>query len=176
MLAAAGLGVALLVGAVVTGVVLNGSGDSSAPSDSDADGPLLLVPVDAPQASSAECASLVKNLPQQLPNAGSTLNRRALAKPVQTGTAAWGTGDDPVVLRCGVEQPPEFTATSLLLQVSGVQWLQITGDDAATWYAVDRAATVALTVPGGSGTGPLQEVSATISATMPAVPLHPAGN
>lgn len=176
MLVAAGLGVALLVGAVVTGVVLNGSGAAQPSSDSDTKGPLLLVPVDAPQASSAECVSLLKNLPRQLPDAGSTLNQRAMAKPVQPGAAAWGTGDDPVVLRCGVEQPPEFKATSQLLAVSGVQWLQITGDDAATWYAVDRAATVALTTPGGSGTGPLQEVSATISATMPAVALHLSGN
>ncbi len=174
MVVAAGLGIALLVGAVVTGIVLNG-GDSAPTSDAGATGPVVLVPVDSPQANSAECTKLLSALPQRLPNNGGTLTRRALAKPAPSAAAAWGAGDSPVVLRCGVEQPPEFTATSQVLGVSGVQWLQVNGDDAATWYAVDRAAVVALTVPSGSGSGPLQEVSATISATMPAVPMHPAG-
>jgi hypothetical protein len=171
MLVAAGLGVALLAGAVVTGIVLNGS--TSTP-DAAATGPVLLVPVDSPQAGSAECASLLKKLPQSLLDAGATLNRRALAKPAPPASAAWGAGDDPVVLRCGVEQPPEFKATSELLVYGGVQWLQISGDDAATWYTVDRAATVALTVPGGSGTGPIQLISTAVKDAMPAVPLHPA--
>jgi hypothetical protein len=171
MLVAAGLGVALLVGAVVTGIALNGS--DSTP-DSNATGPVLLVPVDSPQANSPECANLLKKLPQSLVNAGATVNRRALAKPVPAGSAAWGAGDDPVVLRCGVEQPPEFKATSELLVYGGVQWLQVSGDDAATWYTVDRAATVALTVPGGSGTGPIQLISESVKDAMAAVPLHPA--
>jgi hypothetical protein len=173
MWGAAGLGVALLVGAVVTGIALNGSGDTT--TNTDATGPVVLVPVDAPQAGSATCTKLLDSLPQQLPNGGSTLTRRALAKPAPQAAAAWGSADDPVVLRCGVEQPPEFTATSELLQVDNVNWLQVNGDDATTWYAVDRAATIALTVPGGSGTGPLQTITATISKTLPAVPPHPAG-
>jgi hypothetical protein len=51
----------------------------------------------------------------------------------------------------------------------------VNGDDAATWYTVDRAATVALTVPGGSGTGPIQQLSVAVGDAMPAVPPHPAG-
>jgi hypothetical protein len=171
MLVAAGLGVALLVGAVVTGIVLNGR--DSAPS-SNATGPVLLVPVDAPQANSAECANLLKKLPSSLLDAGSTLNRRELAKPAPAASAAWGAGDSPVVLRCGVEQPPEFKATSELLVYGGVQWFQVDENGAATWYAVDRAATVALTMPSSSGTGPIQEISTAVNDAMPAVPLHPA--
>ncbi len=178
VLVAAGVGIVLLIAAAVTGIALN-SAEQTANSTSAADestGPVLLVPVDAPQATSVACADLVKNLPQALPNAGSTLARRPLGRPVQAGAAVWGAGDNPVVLRCGVTQPPEFTATSELLAVSGVQWLQITGDDgAATWYAVDRSACIALTLPSGLGTGPIQEVSAAISAVMPAVPIHPTG-
>ncbi|HEV3356525.1 MAG TPA: DUF3515 domain-containing protein [Pseudonocardiaceae bacterium] len=173
LVVAAGLGVALLVGAVVTGIVLNGS--DSAPSDSASTGPVALVPVDSPQANSAGCAKLIDGLPRQLPDNGSTVTRRALAKPAPAASAAWGAGDSPVVLRCGVEQPPEFVATSQLLQVNQVRWLQVTGDGAATWYAVDRPAIVALTVPSGSGTGPLQEISTAVAAAMPAVPIHPAG-
>lgn len=174
MWVAAGLGVALLVGAVVTGIVLNGSGDAT--STADATGPVVLVPVDSPQAGSPTCAKLLAKLPRQLPDSGSTLPRRALAQPAPQAAAAWGNSDDPVVLRCGVEQPPEFKPTSELLQVDDVSWLQVNGDDATTWYAVDRAATIALTVPGGSGSGPLQAITATISANLPAVTPHPSGS
>lgn len=174
MLVAAGLGVALLAGAVVTGVVLNGS-DSAPSSDANATGPVPLVPVDSPQAGSPGCTKLISLLPKQLPDNGATITRRDLVKPAPPAAAAWGEGDNPVVLRCGVEQPPEFTATSQLFVVNDVQWLQINGDDATTWYAVDRAATVALTEPGGSGSGPIQVLSTTIAKAMPAVPLHPAG-
>jgi hypothetical protein len=177
VLIAAGLGIALVVAAAITGIKLNSSLQNAAPDtgSGDSTGPVLLVPVDAPQATSTDCTSLVKNLPATLPNTGSQLARRPLATPVQPGTAAWGPGDSPVVLRCGVEQPPEFTATSELLGISGVEWLQITGDDAVTWYAVDRSACIALTLPSGLGTGPIQEVSATISGTMPPVAIHPDG-
>jgi len=178
VLVAAGLGIALVIGAAVTGIVLNSSEQTTDPNTAtgSSTGPVLLVPVDAPLANSAGCVGLLKNLPNALPNSGGRLARRPLANPVQPGTAAWGPGDSPVVLRCGVVQPPEFTATSELLGVSGVQWLQITGDGgAATWYAVDRSACVALTLPSGLGTGPIQEASAAISGTMPAVPIHPNG-
>lgn len=177
VLVAAGLGIALVVAAAITGITLNSSLQSSDQNTAggDSTGPMPLVPVDAPQATSAACTSLLKNLPDALPNSGAHLARRPLAAPVQPGTAAWGPGDDPVVLRCGIQQPPEFTATSETLSVSGVRWLEITGDDAATWYAVDRSVCIALTLQAGLGTGPLQEVSATISGTLPPVPIHPSG-
>jgi hypothetical protein len=174
MLVAAGLGVALLVGAVVTGIALNGS--DTAPADANATGPVPLVPVDAPQATSPGCVRLMASLPRQLPDNGATITQRQLVKPAPPAAAAWGDSDNPVVLRCGVEQPPEFTATSELFVVNGVQWLQVNGDDATTWYAVDRAATVALTEPGGSGSGPIQVLSTAIATAMPPVPLHPSGS
>ena len=173
MLVAGGLGVALLVGAVVTGVVLNGSANAPAP---EATGPVPLVPVDAPQAGSPGCTALIAGLPKQLPDNGSSITRRDLVAPAPPAAAAWGDSDNPVVLRCGVEQPPEFTATSQLFVVNGVQWLQVNGDDATTWYAVDRAATVALTEPSGSGSGPIQVLSTAIAKAMPPVALHPSGN
>ena len=174
MLVAAGLGVALLVGAVVTGIVLGG-GDAT-PADTNATGPVPLVPVDAPQAGSPGCAKLIAGLPERLPDNGATITRRALAAPAPPAAAAWGDGDNPVVLRCGIEQPPEFKPTSQLFVVGGVQWFQVDGDDATTWYAVDRSATVALTEPGGSGSGPIQVLSTAVAKAMPAVPLHPNGS
>jgi hypothetical protein len=130
------------------------------------------VPVAAPQAGSAWCAALARALPATLANGNTPLHRRPLAAPAPLAAAAWGAGDSPVVLRCGLERPQELTSTSELLDVSGVRWFEVTGNGAATWYAVDRAAVVALTLPqSGGNTGPIQDVSAAISATMPAVPV-----
>jgi hypothetical protein len=46
-------------------------------------------------------------------------------------------------------------------------------DTRSTWFAVDRAVYVALTLPSGSGPTPIQTLSDTIAATLPATPMHP---
>lgn len=134
-------------------------------------GPVALVPVDAPQAGSADCRTLLADLPASLDNAGGALRRRPLASPAPTGAMAWGgtVSSDPVVLRCGIDRPAELIPTAELLAVDGVDWLQVSGPDAATWYAVNRSVYVALTLPSGLSTGPLQEVSAAINRALPAV-------
>jgi hypothetical protein len=71
-----------------------------------------------------------------------------------------------VVLRCGLARPPELTATSELRLISGVNWLPVPGDGASTWYLVDKRVFVALTVPGTAGTGPLQQISETVSKAL----------
>lgn len=134
--------------------------------------PLPAIP--APDAESSDCEQLLAALPDELTSAGSTMDRQTLAAPTPPGAAAWrrktgGQADDqPVVLRCGVERPAELTRTSPLLDVSGVRWLQLTGDGASTWVAVDRPVYVALTFTDGTGTGPVQDVSAAIEAVLPA--------
>lgn len=171
------LGVALLVGVAVAGIVVGPGGGaaappatSSAPPAANPTGPVLLVPVDAPRAGSPECAALLRKLPATLANGRSPLPARRLAQPAPPATAAWGHGQ-PVVLRCGIERPPELTPTSELLDVNGVQWLRVSADGLTTWYAVDRPVVVALTLPGGVGTGPIQDVSDSIVATLPAKPV-----
>jgi Protein of unknown function (DUF3515) len=174
LIAALVLGAALVVGIGIAGIVLGPNSAKPAPAakPATAAGPLLLVPVDAPLAGSAECTALVRALPTTLTNGNSPLRARQLASPAPPATAAWGGGaSEPAVLRCGIERPPELTPTSELLDVDGVQWLRISADGATTWYAVDRAAVVALTLPGNVGTGPIQDVSDTISATMPPKPV-----
>jgi hypothetical protein len=172
--------VALLVaGVAVAGLVLT-SGDEPvtdpAPSTTPAPrtGPVALVGVDAPDARTAPCASLAKALPDTLPDSGKTLRRLEIADPAPPAAAAWG-GDrgEPVVLRCGLSRPDELTPTAQLREVSGVRWLPLAGDGATTWVVVDRPVYVALTVPAGSGTGPLQEVTATIADTLAARPVRP---
>ncbi|WP_116110809.1 DUF3515 domain-containing protein [Amycolatopsis ruanii] len=155
--------VVLAAGVAVIGLVVRGSGDEA--------GPLALVPVDAPQAGSAGCAQLIPAMPAQLDSKGTALPRRTIAEPAPEATIAWGSPES-IVLRCGLGKPPELTPTSQLRVVSGVQWLPVEGPGSSTWYVVDRAVYVALTVPDSAGTGPLQQISDTVAATLPAVPLR----
>jgi Protein of unknown function (DUF3515) len=137
--------------------------------------PLAVATVDAPNASSSSCASLLANLDGDLPAGGSILPRRAIADPVPAGVRAWAAAPEPVVLRCGLPRPVELTPTTALLEVNGVRWLQL--DDGAptpqllTYVAVDRPVYVALTMPAGVGSAPLQAVSDTVRTTLPAAPV-----
>jgi hypothetical protein len=50
----------------------------------------------------------------------------------------------------------------------------VAGEDTrSTWFAVDRAVYVALTLPSGSGPTPIQTLSDTIAAKLPATPIDP---
>ncbi|OLF18725.1 DUF3515 domain-containing protein [Actinophytocola xanthii] len=136
-------------------------------------GPLALSAVDAPAAASAECAALVGRLPRELPSGDRTLRRLPLADPAPPAAAAWGEGGgEPVVLRCGMPRPADLTPISDLREISGVRWLMVPGDGAVTWFVVDRAVYVALTVPEGSGTGVLQDVSAAVRAALAVRPVR----
>jgi Protein of unknown function (DUF3515) len=167
-----GLPLLLAICAVAAALIL---GRAEAPAPPMSDAPLLLPAVPAPAAHSAQCQALVNALPSQLQSGAAALRRRPLATPAPDGTAAWGT-DQPVILRCGLDRPAELTRTAELLEINGVRWLKIAGLDAnSTWVAVDRPVYVALTMPDGAGTGPLQDVSTAITATLPAQPVQPAG-
>ncbi|WP_020661826.1 DUF3515 domain-containing protein [Amycolatopsis benzoatilytica] len=156
---------ALAAAVVVFALTKNSSGGNDA-----ANQPLALVSVPAPQAGSADCKNLITGVPATLTSNGKELSPRTLAEPAPPSTVAWGE-PDPVVLRCGLERPPELTPSSQLRMVNKVQWLVVEQGGSATWYAVDRAVYVALTVPGNTGTGPLQAISDAISAKLPAKPL-----
>ncbi|WP_092529584.1 DUF3515 domain-containing protein [Amycolatopsis arida] len=164
---AAVLAVALAVGVAVLGLLTGGTEDPVAGDP----GPLPLVPVPAPQAAAPECGELIQALPEQLTSAGTPLDRRTLAEPAPPATVAWGR-NDPVVLRCGLARPPELVPNATLREINGVRWLQVPGEGAATWYVVDREVYVALTVPEGAGTGPLQQVSDAVTATLLPVPVR----
>jgi hypothetical protein len=131
---------------------------------------VALVPVEAPDAGSPNCATLLAKLPASLTSAGKVLRRAPIAEPAPPAVAAWSTGfGDPVVLRCGLSRPPELVPTSSLTEVSGVRWLPISGDGLATWYTTDRAVYVALTIPDATGTGAVQGVSEMIASVLPSV-------
>lgn len=162
VLTAAVLGGALAVGVAVLGL----SQREEAPPPL---GPLALVGVDAPEASSAACASLAGALPEALPSGGESLPRRALADPAPPAAAGWGA-QETVVLRCGLAAPAELRPDSQLQVVNGVQWLPVPGAGTTTFFTVDRDVFVALTVPLSAGTGPLQAISDAVSQSLRPVP------
>jgi hypothetical protein len=72
-----------------------------------------------------------------------------------------------VVLRCGLDRPADLTASSRLLSVSGVQFLEIPSGGLSTWVAVDRSVYVTVDLPPTSGSGPLQQLATVIAHTLP---------
>jgi Protein of unknown function (DUF3515) len=173
---AIGLPALLAVGVAALGLLGGATGQQqpSAPAV-DRAGPLPLVPVDAPDSGSPDCATLIKAMPEQLTDGTAKLPRRQLMVPAPAATVAWGDAQhDPIVLRCGLGRPPEFVQSSQLLVASGVQWLPVTGDNGnTTWYLVDRGVYAALTAPENTGSGPGQEVSAAVGKALPPKPLSP---
>ena len=163
LVTAAALAVALAVAVAVFAL--------TRPAPSDSAGPLPLVSVPAPFAGSPGCTTLLGAVPTELTSNGTALKVRALAAPAPPATVAWGS-TDPVVLRCGLDRPPELTPTAQLRLVNKVQWLQVPGEGASTWYVVDREVYAALTVPDSAGTGPLQAVSDAVAAKLAPQPLR----
>lgn len=162
LIAAVALAVALVAGVGAVGLF---GRDAGSDTDGDAQaggdtGPLPLVSIPAPEAGSDACRRMLEAVPEELTSSGRTLERRELAEPAPPAAAAWGR-DNPVVLRCGLDRPPELTRTSSLRQINGVQWLHVPDESgpSATWYVVDRPVHLALTVPEGTGTGTLQRMS-----------------
>ncbi len=167
---AVALPVALVVGVVVAAVIAQ-----RAPLIA----PVALTTLDSPASGSAACATLLAALPEELGGA----QRATLAQPAPAGAAAWREvdapdGTDPVVLRCGIGRPAEFTADAYLVGVSGVQFLELSGAEqgiaSTTYVDVDRGTYIALTLPDGSGSGALQQLAEVIAATLPAQAMDPA--
>jgi hypothetical protein len=135
---------------------------------SDVTDPLPVSAVDAPGAGAAPCSALMAALPDPL----GSLPRRQLVQaddPSLAGVAAWG--EPAVILRCGVPTPEELSCSASIQVVDGVSWLPLSGTGAITYLAVDRPVRVALTVPDGTSTGPWQEMSKIVAATMAARPI-----
>ncbi|MGH3886200.1 MAG: DUF3515 domain-containing protein, partial [Pseudonocardiaceae bacterium] len=72
-----------------------------------------------------------------------------------------------VVLRCGLDRPADLTATSRLLAISGVQFLELPRPGTNTWVAVDRPVYIVVDLPAGTGSGALQQVATVIADTLP---------
>ncbi|HWN34218.1 MAG TPA: DUF3515 domain-containing protein [Pseudonocardia sp.] len=175
----------LLVGAVALGLVASHRSNTGAGGRPD-NRPLALPPVEAPDAAGPDCTRLLAALPATLTASPAPLPRLALLAPAPAGVAAWaGTAPattassasgsvsgsasgDPVVLRCGLPKPPELTNSSALIVIDGVSWLNLSQPDRDTFIAVDRPVYLAVTVPRGLGTGPVQTLSDIVRTALPA--------
>lgn len=157
---------ALLIAVVALGAVLAVAATRRPP-----ERPVVIAGLPAEQADSPECRALLATLPDRL---GDYPRARA-AEPVPAGAAAWGSYDEPVIMRCGLGRPAEFVVGVPLQLVDDVQWFRLDDADTArsTWVCVDRAVYVALTLPSGSGPAPIQTISLVIARTMPAMPIRP---
>ncbi|WP_438944046.1 DUF3515 domain-containing protein [Nocardia blacklockiae] len=137
--------------------------------------PLALGSIPAPAADGPACGALLPALPDKV----GEYTRAELAQPAPPATVAWQLpdGGDPIVLRCGLDRPLEFNRASALQVVNGVNWFEVrdqtSGVTSGTWFAVDRGTYIALTVADSAGPTPLQEVSDTITKTIPAQPMDP---
>ena len=138
--------------------------------------PVPIASVPAPRAESPECRALMAALPEQLGD----YRRVPAADPAPAGAAAWQAAQDaePVILRCGLDRPAEFVVGVPIQVVDAVQWFEVTdpgiGQGRNTWFAVDRPVYIALTLPGGSGPTPIQEISEVIARTLAGEPIDPA--
>lgn len=136
--------------------------------------PVPISAVPAPQATDPVCGSLLAAAPEALGD----YHRAPTADPTPAGTAAWqpADGGEPVILRCGLERPADFVVGTPLQLVDDVEWFRVADAEGGrvSWYAVDRAVYVALTLPSGSGPDPIQEISAVLTKVAPAQPIDPA--
>lgn len=168
----AGVLIPLVVLAVALVLVRNMGDEATSSAVSE---PYSAVPLPAPGAESDVCTAVVEALPADLGDA----TRVDLTEPAPAGVAAYRLPDgEPVVVRCGLDAPPTFVVGVGLQVVDEVEWFQ--QDDpnpavtASTWVAVDRPEFIAVTLPDGSGTGPIQDLSAAITASTDKVEPSPA--
>ena len=133
--------------------------------------PVAVAAVQAPHAGDPACVALLEAVPQQLGD----FRRVPIVAPAPAGTAAWRADGDsePMVLRCGLDRPVDFVVGSPMVAVDRVHWFQASEAERSTWYAVDRRVYVALTLPPGSGSAPIQQLSDLIDDTITASPIEP---
>ncbi|MFF1377975.1 DUF3515 domain-containing protein [Streptomyces sp. NPDC058308] len=120
----------------------------------------------------AKAAGLCRDLHEQLPEEIDGLGRTDPG-PKSELTAGWG--DPAIILRCGVQRPPEMIDPSYArdngVRVNGVAWLLQKRDDGSyTFTTGARLAYVEVTLPKertGDGLGPLTDFAAPIKKTIP---------
>lgn len=139
--------------------------------------PVAMTQLPAPEASSAECTSLIDALPSTL----ASLKRAELAEPAPEGAAAWqASSTERITLRCGVDAPAQYTPYAQTEDIDGARWLRVNdatpGSTLATWFTVDRSPVLAVTADTQQlrdGTAPVEGLD-TAALTGPAPEQRPA--
>ncbi|ASE55736.1 MULTISPECIES: DUF3515 domain-containing protein [Corynebacterium] len=113
-------------------------------------GGVPLVELAAPEAD-RRCSGLEAALPRELGNRH-RLSTEEMPADMPKDMVIWGgTPADPVVLRCGVDEPAGYsTTTQQLTQVGDIVWFNeptLSSGTSATWYAMGRERFVAVEMP-----------------------------
>jgi hypothetical protein len=124
-------------------------------------------PPDNPAAQPA-CTKLLTALPTRL--AG--LDQRRIVPATSPYVLAWG--DPAVVLRCGVDRPATFVATSTVFNASSVgkarvYWLPVNQPTKNVFTTIDRSVYIEVTVPTAYPQPPLAPLSDAVASVLPAV-------
>lgn len=84
----------------------------------------------APYATDPLCAEVVLALPRSLAD-------ESKMRTTSQATAAWGTADEAIVLRCGVEPPPPTTEGCVTAEdgITSVDWIAVPGTEDETGAA-----------------------------------------
>lgn len=135
-----GLAVALVIGVIVGAKYIFATADRA---------PVAMSDLPSSQAGSQECTDFVAALPEKFMGHP----RATLADPAPAGAAAWATlSDQAVTLRCGVDLPYQYNDYSVLSDIDGENWLEVTdmtpGSDLTTWYTTERFPVIAVTTHG----------------------------
>ncbi|WKD57769.1 hypothetical protein CAPI_06125 [Corynebacterium capitovis DSM 44611] len=90
----------------------------------------------------------------------------------QHDTALWvHAGREPIVVRCGVANPPAYAAGAQIYQINGIAWFEDTqvanGTTSSTWYALGRKDVVAAYLPSEEGNAAVTALSDAIAASVP---------
>lgn len=125
--------------------------------------PIPLSQLAAPRAGDQQCTSMLQALPDALA-AGYT--PAALTLPA---SRAWTRpGHEPIVVRCGVDDPAGYAPGARLNQVDDIPWFEDTklanGTTSGAYYALGRDINVVLSMPSDAGNGPIATLSKAISA------------
>jgi Protein of unknown function (DUF3515) len=170
--------VPVVVALVVLVNVVDGRTDSDDPpaqvegSTATPRGDLPVLPVPVPEVTPEAdelCPDLMADLPLEL--AGEPSRRVDSDTPF-----AYAWGEPPTVLVCGVDRPEDFTASSGLIQINGVQWFVDTSDpDLTVWTTVDRPVYVEVQVPTSSDSAGVTALTVPIAANLDRQDPDPAG-
>lgn len=117
-----------------------------------------------PDARAAQaCRQLLDRLPRTLEG-----QQRRETDPASRLVAAWGS--PPIVVRCGVSEPPRLRPASRLAVVNGVAWFPEPDRSPRRFTAVNRPARIELRLPDeyGPAAGVLVDLATPIKQAIPA--------
>ncbi|KAB1503850.1 DUF3515 domain-containing protein [Corynebacterium sp. 320] len=116
-----------------------------------------------------QCTRFLDALPKTIGDY--TLRDTSAIKGAPSQSRTWlADGQEPIVVRCGVELPDSYTPGAVLSQVGEVPWFDepglARGSTSGRWFALGREAIVALSMPGSEGNEVISTITDTVADTL----------